>query len=86
MSEDKNNHPPRWAERFLEWYCRPEILEDLQGDLYEYFDRNVKSKGIKRAKIIYIIDVLKFFRIYTIRRLEFINFLRASLKTLPSYL
>src|SRR5258708_3160077 len=73
MSEEKNIRPPRWAERLLEWYCRPELLEDLQGDLNEYFDRNVKSKGIRRAKLIYMIDVLKFFRIYTVRRLEFIN-------------
>ncbi len=75
MSDKKNIHPPRWAERLLEWYCRPELLEDLQGDLNEYFDRNIKSKGARRAKLIYMIDVLKFFRLYTIRRLEFINLL-----------
>lgn len=68
-------HPPRWAERFLSWYCRPELLEDLQGDLNEYFDRNVKSKGVSRARLIYILDVLKFLRLYTIRKPEFINLL-----------
>lgn len=73
MSDEKNIHPPRWAERILEWYCRPEILEDLQGDLNEYFDRNLKSKGKRRARLIYIIDVLKFLRLYTIRKPEFIN-------------
>ena len=67
--------PPKWAERFLCWYCRPAILEDLQGDLYEYFERNVKAKGVKRARIIYILDVMKFFRIYTVRKPEFINLL-----------
>lgn len=75
MSEEKNIQPPRWAERILEWYCKPELLEDLQGDLHEYFERNVESKGSRRAKLIYLIDVLKFFRIYTVRRLEFINLL-----------
>ncbi len=59
----------------LHWYCRPDLLEDLQGDLNEYFERHVKEKGVKRAKIIYIIDVFKFFRLYTIRKPEFINFL-----------
>src|ERR1041384_8783556 len=67
--------PPKWAERFLCWYCRPSILEDLQGDLYEYFERNVKEKGARRARIIYILDVIKFFRIYTVRKPEFINLL-----------
>src|SRR5436190_14081 len=67
--------PPLWADRFLSWYCRPDLLEDLQGDLNEYFDRNVKAKGIRKAKLIYIIDVFKFFRLYTIRKPEFINLL-----------
>ena len=31
----------------LSWYCRPELAEDLEGDLNEYFERNVKSKGVK---------------------------------------
>src|SRR5688572_30481107 len=61
-------YPPRWAERFLEWYCKPALLEDLQGDLNEYCDRNVKSKGIRKARIIYILDVLKFIRPYTLRK------------------
>ena len=67
--------PPRWAERFLSWYCRPELLEDLQGDLNEYFHRNIKSNGIRKARLIYILDVLKFMRLYTIRKPEFINLL-----------
>ncbi len=61
------------ASRLLAWYCRPELLEDLQGDLNEYFDRNCKTKGPRRARIIYILDVFKFFRFYTLRKPEFIN-------------
>ncbi len=75
MKESKDNHPPRWAERFLAWYCRSEILEDLQGDLHEYFERNMISKGVGKAKLIYVIDVFKFLRIYTIRKPEFLNLL-----------
>ena len=71
----KNCQPPRWATRLMEWYCRPELLEDLQGDLNEYFNRNVNSKGLTRARIIYILDVLKFFRFYTTRKPQFIDLL-----------
>jgi putative ABC transport system permease protein len=39
-----NVTPPKWATRFLSWYCKSELLEDLQGALNEYFDRNVKIK------------------------------------------
>ena len=75
MEKEKQISPPKWAEYFLSWYCKPQLLEDLQGDLNEYFHRNVKKKGVMRAKLIYIIDVLKFLRIYTIRKPEFINLL-----------
>ena len=71
----KNCQPPRWATRLMEWYCRPELLEDLQGDLSEYFDRNVNSKGLTQARIIYMLDVLKFFRLYTTRKPQFIDLL-----------
>jgi len=87
MKEKEPVHPPRWAERFLEWYCRPELLEDLQGDLHEFFHRNVESKGLKRAKFIYIIDVLKFFKPYILRKphlsnpLSQSNMIRSYIKT-----
>lgn len=64
-----------WAQRLLEWYCRPELAEDLQGDLNEYFYRNCETKGVRWAKLNYVIDVFKFCRIYTIRKPELINFL-----------
>jgi putative ABC transport system permease protein len=67
--------PPKWATKLLSWYCKPELLEDLQGDLNEYFERNIKTEGVRKAKLIYILDVFKFFRLYTIRKPEFINLL-----------
>jgi putative ABC transport system permease protein len=70
LMEKQSPRPPRWAERLLSWYCRTELLEDLQGDLNEYFERNAKSKGVRRARLTYILDVLKFFRLYTVRTPE----------------
>ncbi|GAB3774662.1 ABC transporter permease [Spirosoma horti] len=65
--------PPRWAQRLLRWYCNPDLLEDLEGDLNEYFERNLKAKGTRRARLIYCLDALKFFRMYTVRTPDFIN-------------
>jgi len=73
MSNKSVHQPPRWADRFLEWYCRSEILEDLQGDLYEHFERNTISKGKRKARQIYCLDVLKFFRPYTIKKFKIVN-------------
>ena len=77
--EKKSQSPPAWAEQFLAWYCKPELLEDLQGDLNEYFERNLHKKGRRKARFIYVLDVLKFFRPYTLRKPHlldlFINFI-----------
>lgn len=66
--DDHLPQPPRWPQRFIEWYCRPELAEDLLGDLNEYFDRNVHSKGVRRARLIYFFDAIKFLRLYTVRK------------------
>lgn len=77
--------PPKWAMQFLDWYCRPELLEDLQGDLHEYFERNLKKKGTRRARFIYVLDVLKFFRPYTLRKPHLLN-LFINMLMLGSYI
>src|SRR5258707_10926307 len=75
MIDQNKISPPRWAAKLLCWYCKQELLEDLQGDLSEYFERNIKSRGIRKARFIYVMDVFKFFRLYTIRKPEFVNLL-----------
>ncbi|WP_346318146.1 ABC transporter permease [Chitinophaga sp. YIM B06452] len=75
MKEERQHHPPAWAQRFVEWYCKSGLVEDLTGDLHEYFERNVRSLGPRRAKLIYIIDALKFFRSYTVRKPTFAHLL-----------
>ncbi len=72
-SNEQRATPPQWAQRFIEWYCRPELAEDLIGDLNEYFERNVEKIGVRRARIIYVIDAFKFCRTYTVRTVRFIN-------------
>jgi ABC-type antimicrobial peptide transport system permease subunit len=70
MNHSPQPRPPRWARRLLRWYCRPRLLEDLEGDLDEYFDRHLRTKGPARARLIYVLDVLKFCRPYTVRKPE----------------
>lgn len=68
MKENLHHNPPRWLDRLIELYCRPELLEDLQGDLHEYYYRNFSKKGKAFANLVFLIDVIKFFRPYTIRK------------------
>lgn len=53
--------PPRWADRFLEWYCHPALLEEIQGDAYELYDREAK-KNKRKADLLFIWNVFRFFR------------------------
>jgi putative ABC transport system permease protein len=71
----KTPQPPRWARALLAWYCRPSLLEDLEGDLNEYFARHCQEYGVRRARWIYVADVIKFMRPYTIRKPSFVNYL-----------
>lgn len=58
--------PPKWADRFLEWYCKPELLEAIQGDMWERFEKYVEEKGFRRAKLWYILQVCLFINLYTL--------------------
>jgi putative ABC transport system permease protein len=71
MERTTNNQrlptPPRWADRFLQWYCNPPLLEGIQGDVYELFYRRVKISK-RKAKLIFVWEVLRFFRWKNIKR------------------
>ena len=54
-------------DRIIEFYCRKDLLEDLQGDLHEYYFRNIEKSRAK-ANLIFLLDVLKFCRLYTIQK------------------
>lgn len=78
--------PPRWMNWLLELYCSKDLLEDLQGDLYEYYSRNLKRSRFK-ADLIFLLDVIKFCRLYTIQKpkilgqMTFFNLISNYLKT-----
>lgn len=70
------NHirPPKWADRFLQWYCRSDLLEEIQGDIYELFDNRCQKKGLTSAKRLFVWDVLRSFRLSTIKSIHMPSF------------
>jgi ABC-type antimicrobial peptide transport system permease subunit len=60
--------PPRWADRLLEWFCAPHLLEEVQGDLYERFQKNLKVFGKKTARHEYAKGVLSFIKPFALKR------------------
>ncbi|OEK00494.1 hypothetical protein BFP97_02755 [Roseivirga sp. 4D4] len=65
---DRIEKPPRWADRFLGWYCNPKLLEQIQGDVHELFYWRLEEKGIKQAKRSFAWDVIRLFRWSNIKR------------------
>ncbi|MBI3219544.1 MAG: ABC transporter permease [Bacteroidetes bacterium] len=81
-----NHQPPKWADRFLQWYCRPELLEEIQGDAYELFYRKVMQHP-RQAKVQFVWNVVRFFRWKNIKRTQNkINKSRATMDMLKNIL
>jgi putative ABC transport system permease protein len=32
---NKVGNPPRWATKFLHWYCKDDLVEEIEGDILE---------------------------------------------------
>lgn len=62
MSNQQLTDPPRWALKFLQWYCKPRYLEAIEGDLHELFELRLQHAGARVAKRRFAWDVLRFFR------------------------
>jgi putative ABC transport system permease protein len=66
----ENNQPPKWADWFLEWFCHPDLLEEIQGDAYELFYARCKKSSPRIAKWRYVWDVFRSFRLSTIKNIQ----------------
>lgn len=64
------NKPPRLVDRFLEWYCSSMYLEEVQGDLHEWFAKRVARQGLRKARLYYLYDVIAYFRIFRLKRIN----------------
>lgn len=69
MTEDHPKlKPPRLAQRFLRWYCKPQLLEYMEGDIEEDFFKRYQKSGARSARIHYTLDVIRFFKPFAIRK------------------
>lgn len=65
-------HPPKWALRFLRWYCRDEYLDEIEGDLFEFFHQRGKSSP-KAARLFFVWNVFRSFRIINFKKIGLFN-------------
>lgn len=63
-----SDQPPKWASSFLRWYCDPDLIEDLQGDLHELYQKKIERRGKTIANFAYNWWVLRSFRPSALKR------------------
>lgn len=54
-----SSQPPGWAIRILSWFCADHLVEGILGDLLEQFEEEVEHKGIRKARILFIMRVIR---------------------------
>ncbi len=67
--------------RLLSWFCPDHLDEEIEGDLLQKFNRDVKMVGERKAKRRLIWNVLRFFRPGIVLRRKF----SIELKKLPMF-
>ncbi|WP_420387922.1 ABC transporter permease [Roseivirga sp.] len=90
MPKQEHHLPPSLARRFLRWFCKPSLLEDIEGDLMEDFNDHIESKGLKKARLLYLWGVIRFFRPFAIKQMSsskftttmFSNYFKTSLRSI----
>jgi putative ABC transport system permease protein len=62
-------NPPKWALKFLRWYCRSEYLPEIEGDLLELFHlRSLSSK--RSANLFFVWNVFRSFRFINLKETQ----------------
>ena len=64
--------PPKWAIRFLRWYCNEDYLDEIEGDLFEMF--HLRSKhSVRSARLFFLWNVLRSFRLINFKKTQLFN-------------
>ncbi len=70
MNPNLDHVPPKLAQRFLRWFLRDDLAEEVEGDLEEKFYRTLKEHSLHRAKRNYWYQVFHYLRPFAIRNLS----------------
>ena len=63
----KTHSTPRLVNRFLLWFCKDELVESIEGDLFEQYQFDRSSKSKIQADLAYFIHVLNFIRPFALK-------------------
>ncbi|MEP5613765.1 MAG: ABC transporter permease [Cyclobacteriaceae bacterium] len=66
-SDPKYHKPPRLADKILHWFCNEQLVEEIEGDLDEYYQLYSKRYPSWRAKLYYWFHLFSFLRPYSLK-------------------
>ncbi|WP_421763633.1 FtsX-like permease family protein [Ekhidna sp.] len=56
------HNPPKLFLRFFRWFCHPDLVRPIEGDLMELYEERIQKLGKKQADWKFIKDVILLFR------------------------
>ncbi|MEM9718948.1 MAG: FtsX-like permease family protein [Bacteroidota bacterium] len=86
MNVPNDISPPKWALYFLRWFCKPELLEYIEGDLIETFENNLEAFSLRKAQRKYTWEVLGLLKPGIIRNFHLTSIHPFSTAMLFNYL
>lgn len=67
MADRSDISPPKWADRCLSWFCKDELLEEIRGDLHEFYGMERAEKSALKANWSYWYHMLHFIRPFALK-------------------
>ncbi len=69
MALPKTHQPPRWVGRLISWFCKDELLEEIEGDLFQYYQQERQKRSTWKANLNYAFHALNFLRPFALKRI-----------------
>lgn len=62
--------PPSFAQRLFRWFCHPDLVDHIEGDLFQEYNQRIGKVGKRKADLAFTVDVIKLFRPGIIKPVE----------------
>ncbi|WP_420388317.1 ABC transporter permease [Roseivirga sp.] len=69
MNSLKQFNPPRSARLFLRWFCKDRLLEEIEGDLFEYYQMERENRSRWLADLHYWFHLFNFLRPFALKKI-----------------
>jgi putative ABC transport system permease protein len=69
-NQQQLQQPPQWAINFLHWFCKSDLVEEIEGDIQEIYHDHLKNLKRWRANLYLIFMIISFLRPFAIKKIN----------------